>query len=309
MTVQAAIREAVTRRHAYVTVEHLLFALCHDEEGQDVLRNSGANVDLLKQELERFFDEDLERIPGTDEVDTRQTIAFHRVLQHALDHTVSAEKEEVDAGDVLVALFQEPDSYSVTLLRSQGVTRLDLLQYISHGISKAASDDSEFEGLMSRSMDGEEAGEIPADPLSAFCTNLTERAASGELDPLIGRGTELQRITHILARRRKNNPIFVGESGVGKTALAEGLALRIHEGRVPEDMRESEIFSLDLGSLLAGTRYRGDFEARFKALMDQLIGKEHPILFIDEIHTILGAGSAQGTTVDASNMLKPVLAD
>ena len=309
MTVQAAIREAVTRRHAYVTVEHLLFALCHDEEGQDVLRNSGANVDLLKQELERFFDEDLERIPGNDEVDTRQTIAFHRVLQHALDHTVSAEKEEVDAGDVLVALFQEPDSYSVTLLRSQGVTRLDLLQYISHGISKAANDDSEFEGLMSRSMDGEEAGEIPADPLSAFCTNLTERAASGELDPLIGRGTELQRITHILARRRKNNPIFVGESGVGKTALAEGLALRIHEGRVPEDMRESEIFSLDLGSLLAGTRYRGDFEARFKALMDQLIGKEHPILFIDEIHTILGAGSAQGTTVDASNMLKPVLAD
>jgi len=309
MTVQAAIREAVTRRHAYVTVEHLLFALCHDEEGQDVLRNSGANVDLLKQELERFFDEDLERIPGNDEVDTRQTIAFHRVLQHALDHTVSAEKEEVDAGDVLVALFQEPDSYSVTLLRSQGVTRLDLLQYISHGISKAANDDSEFEGLMGRSMDGEEAGEIPADPLSAFCTNLTERAASGELDPLIGRGTELQRITHILARRRKNNPIFVGESGVGKTALAEGLALRIHEGRVPEDMRESEIFSLDLGSLLAGTRYRGDFEARFKALMDQLIGKEHPILFIDEIHTILGAGSAQGTTVDASNMLKPVLAD
>ena len=309
MTVQAAIREAVTRRHAYVTVEHLLFALCHDEEGQDVLRNSGANVDLLKQELERFFDEDLERIPGNDEVDTRQTIAFHRVLQHALDHTVSAEKEEVDAGDVLVALFQEPDSYSVTLLRSQGVTRLDLLQYISHGISKAANDDSEFEGLMSRSMDGEEAGEIPADPLSAFCTNLTERAASGELDPLIGRGTELQRITHILARRRKNNPIFVGESGVGKTALAEGLALRIHEGRVPEDMRESEIFSLDLGSLLAGTRYRGDFEARFKALIDQLIGKEHPILFIDEIHTILGAGSAQGTTVDASNMLKPVLAD
>ena len=309
MTVQAAIREAVSRRHAYVTVEHLLFALCHDAEGCDTLRNSGANVDLLKQELERFFDEDLEHIPGDDPVDTRQTIAFHRVLQHALDHTVSAEKEEVDASDVLVALFHEPDSYSVTLLRSQGVTRLDLLQYISHGISKASSDDGELEGLMGRSLGGEEPGEVPPDPLSAFCTNLTERAASGELDPLIGRGTELQRITHILARRRKNNPIFVGESGVGKTALAEGLALRIHEGRVPEDMRESEIFSLDLGSLLAGTRYRGDFEARFKALMDQLIGKEHPILFIDEIHTILGAGSAQGTTVDASNMLKPVLAD
>ena len=309
MTVQAAIREAVARRHAYVTVEHLLFALCHDEEGQDVLRNSGAQVDLLKRELERFFDEDLERVPGDDPVDTRQTIAFHRVLQHALDHTVSAEKEEVDAGDVLVALFHEPDSYAVTLLRSQGVTRLDLLQYISHGISKAPSDDGELEGLMGRSMGGEEPGEIPPDPLAAFCSNLTERAANGELDPLIGRGAELERITHILARRRKNNPIFVGESGVGKTALAEGLALRIHEGRVPEDMRESEIFALDLGSLLAGTRYRGDFEARFKALMNQLLGKENPILFIDEIHTILGAGSAQGTTVDASNLLKPILAD
>ncbi len=309
MTVQSAIREAVTRRHAYVTVEHLLFALCHDEEGRYVLRNSGAQVDLLKQELERFFDEDLERLPGDDPVDTRQTIAFHRVLQHALDHTVSAEKEEVDAGDVLVALFHEPDSYAVTLLRSQGVTRLDLLQYISHGISKAPSDDGELEGLMGRSMGGEEPGETPPDPLAAFCTNLTERAANGELDPLIGRGAELERITHILARRRKNNPIFVGESGVGKTALAEGLALRIHEGRVPEDMRESEIFALDLGSLLAGTRYRGDFEARFKALMNQLLGKENPILFIDEIHTILGAGSAQGTTVDASNLLKPILAD
>ena len=309
MTVQAAIREAVSRRHAYVTVEHLLFALCHDEEGIDVLRNSGARLELLMQELGRFFEEDLERVPGDDAVDTRQTIAFHRVLQHALDHALSAEKEDVSAGDVLVALFHEPDSYAVTLLRSQGVTRLEMLQYISHGISKAVDDEAELEGSMGRSAGGEEAGEVPADPLAAFCTNLTARAASGELDPLIGRGPELERITHILARRRKNNPIFVGESGVGKTALAEGLALRIHEGRVPEDMRESEIFSLDLGALLAGTRYRGDFEARFKALMDQLGGKHLPILFIDEIHTILGAGSAQGTTVDASNLLKPILAD
>ena len=223
MTVQAAIREAVSRRHAYVTVEHLLFALCHDEEGLDVLRNSGARLDLLMQELERFFEEDLERVPGDDAVDTRQTIAFHRVLQHALDHALSAEKEDVSAGDVLVALFHEPDSYAVTLLRSQGVTRLDMLQYISHGVSKAVDDEAEFEGAMGRSAGGEEAGEIPADPLAAFCTNLTARAASGELDPLIGRGPELERITHILARRRKNNPIFVGESGVGKTALAEGL--------------------------------------------------------------------------------------
>jgi ATP-dependent Clp protease ATP-binding subunit ClpA len=313
MTVQAAIREAVARRHAYVTVEHLLFALCHDEEGIDVLRNSGAQVDLLKRELERFFDEDLERVPGDEDVDTRQTIAFHRVLQHALDHTMSAEKEEVDAGDVLVALFHEPDSYAVTLLRSQGVTRLDILQYISHGISKASGgdgDDGEMEGMGGRNpFGGEEPTDVPADPLGAFCSNLTDRAASGELDPLIGRGPELERITHILARRRKNNPIFVGESGVGKTALAEGLALRIHEGRVPEDMKASEIYALDLGSLLAGTRYRGDFEARFKALTNELLAKDGPILFIDEIHTILGAGSAQGTTVDASNLLKPLLAE
>ncbi len=311
MTMQAAIREAVARRHAYVTLEHLLFALCHDEDGIDVLRNSGVRVDLLKRELERFFDEDLERVPGDEPVDTRQTVAFHRVLQHALDHTMSAEKDEVEAGDVIAALFHEPDSYAVTLLRSQGVSRLDVLQYISHGISKADSGggDEELEGLMGHMGGGEEAGEVPSDPLTAFCTNLTERAAGGELDPLIGRGPELERITHILARRRKNNPIFVGESGVGKTALAEGLALRIHEGRVPEDMKASQIYALDLGSLLAGTRYRGDFEARFKALMNELLKQEHPILFIDEIHTILGAGSAQGTTVDASNLLKPILAD
>ncbi len=311
MTVQAAIREAVSRRHAYVTVEHLLFALCHDEDGIDVLQNSGVRVDVLKQELERFFQEDLERVPGEDPVDTRQTIAFHRVLQHALDHAMSAEKEDVEAGDVIAALFHEPDSYAVTLLRSQGATRLDVLQYVSHGISKTpnSGDDDPFEGFGGPGAGGQEAGELPPDPLDAFCSNLTERAAEGDLDPLIGRGTELERITHILARRRKNNPIFVGESGVGKTALAEGLALRIHEGRVPEDMKECEIFALDLGALLAGTRYRGDFEARFKALTTELLAKEHPpILFIDEIHTILGAGSAQGTTVDASNLLKPLLA-
>jgi ATP-dependent Clp protease ATP-binding subunit ClpA len=312
MSVQAAIREAVARRHAYVTVEHLLFALCHDEDGIDVLRNSGARVEQLKQELERFFEEDLERVPGDEEVETRQTIAFHRVLQHAMDHALSAEKEEVEAGDVIAALFHEPDSYAVTLLRSQGVTRLDVLQYISHGVSKAGSNEGEdeLEGFMGRPGGGEEGGEVPPDPLKAFCSNLTERAANNDLDPLIGRGPELERITHILARRRKNNPIFVGESGVGKTALAEGLALRIHEGRVPEDMKNSEIYSLDLGALLAGTRYRGDFEARFKALTNELLKQEHPpILFIDEIHTILGAGSAQGTTVDASNMLKPLLAE
>ncbi len=310
LTLQAAYREAVTRRHAYLTVEHLLFAALHDNRGSEILRHSGAQVDRLKQELEKFFRQDLETVPGDDPVEANQTLAFHRVLQYALDHTRSAEKEEVEVSDLLVALFQEPESYATTLLLSQGVSRLDLLRFISHGISKLSHEQGDVapEGAVPRGADLDDSEELPLDPIHAFTTNLTQRASEGELDPLIGRGPELERIVHILARRRKNNPIFVGEAGVGKTALAEGLALRIHEGRVPEDLRRAEIFSLDLGALLAGTRYRGDFEARFKALTAALLECECPVLFIDEIHTILGAGSAQGTTVDASNLLKPLLA-
>jgi ATP-dependent Clp protease ATP-binding subunit ClpA len=309
MTLQAAHREAVMRRHAYLTTEHLLYALIHNDEGVRILRHSGANVDRLRAELERFFNEDLEEVPGDDPVDTMQTLAFHRVLQHAIDHTDNAEKDEVEIGDLIVALFQEPDAHSMTLLRGQGVSRLDLLRYISHGESKLDDSATEGQGGAAPVLGGEDAEGVPADPLGAYATNLTERAAEGKLDPLIGRGPELDRAIHILARRRKNNPIFVGETGVGKTALAEGLALRVNEGRVPEDLEGAEIFSLDLGALLAGTRYRGDFEARFKALLAALKERERFILFIDEIHTILGAGSAQGTTVDASNLLKPGLAD
>jgi ATP-dependent Clp protease ATP-binding subunit ClpA len=310
ITLQSAYREAVYRRHPYITVEHLLYALLHDEEGSNLLRNAGAPIERLKAELERFFSEDLERLPGDEPVEAQQTLAFHRVLQHALDHSVSAEKEEVEVGDLLVALFQEPDSHAVLLLASHRVTRLDLLRYMSHGISKAAEggEDEAKSGAMFGGGEGEE-DELPSDALGAFTTNLSERAAEGRLDPLIGRASELERTVHILARRRKNNPIFVGEAGVGKTALAEGLALRIQEGRVPEDLAGAEIFSLDIGALLAGTRYRGDFEARFKALLAALGERDRTILFIDEIHTILGAGSAQGTTVDASNLLKPGLAD
>jgi ATP-dependent Clp protease ATP-binding subunit ClpA len=308
-TLQAALREAVSRRNPYLTVEHLLYALAHDQRGEEILLHSGAHLAALKSALEKFLADDLERVPGDEPVDTRQTLAFHRVLQHAVTHCENAEKAEVDAGDLLAALFQEPDSYAVTLLRSQGVSRLDLLQYVSHGISKRR--DGESEGApagpgMGDGMGGE-AGELAADPLTAYASNLSERAAQGKLDPLIGRAAELERTVHILARRRKNNPLFVGETGVGKTALAEGLALRIREGRVPEDLRTAEIFSLDLGALLAGTRYRGDFEARFKALIAALRERENPILFIDEVHTILGAGAAQGATVDASNLLKPLL--
>jgi len=310
LTLQAAHREAVVRRHAYLTVEHLLYALIHNEDGAAILLHAGADVNRLRIELERFFDEDLESVPGDDPIETLQTLAFHRVVQSAIDHTDNAEKEEVEVGDLLVALFNEPDAHSMTLLRGQGVSRLDLLRYISHGESKLGGDGSLGEGEgASPLLGGDESEGVPADPLAAFATNLTERAAEGKLDPLIGRGPELDRAIHILARRRKNNPIFVGEAGVGKTALAEGLALRVHEGRVPEDLEGAEIYSLDLGALLAGTRYRGDFEARFKALLAALQERERFILFIDEIHTILGAGSAQGTTVDASNLLKPGLAD
>ena len=311
LTLQAAQREAIVRRHAFITVEHLLYALIHSEDGARILRHSGADINRLRAEIERFFDEDLESVPGSDPVETMQTLAFHRVIQHALDHSESAEKEEVEIGDLIVAIFQEPDAHSMTLLRAQGVSRLDLLRYISHGESKLDPNAAEGEGTAATSplLGGEESEGVPADPLAAFTTDLTVRAAEGKLDPLIGRGPELDRAIHILARRRKNNPIFVGETGVGKTALAEGLALRIHEGRVPEDLEGAEIFSLDLGALLAGTRYRGDFEARFKALLGALAQRDRFILFIDEIHTILGAGSAQGTTVDASNLLKPGLAD
>jgi ATP-dependent Clp protease ATP-binding subunit ClpA len=309
LTLQAAFREAVARRHAYVTVEHLLYALLHDDRGSEILRHAGAQIQLLVDALDRFFAEDLEVVPGDEPFESRQTLAFHRVLQHAVAHCENAEKVEVDAGDIIASIFHEPDSFAVTLLRSQEVSRLDVLRYVSHGVSKLTGARG---GGAPSPAGGEigagEPGEMPADPLAAYAVDLTARAASGKLDPLIGRGRELDRTTQILARRRKNNPIFVGETGVGKTALAEGLALRIHEGRVPDDLQDAEIFALDLGALLAGTRYRGDFEERFKALVAALEEHEKPILFIDEIHTILGAGSAQGGTVDASNLLKPLLA-
>ncbi len=308
LMLQASVREALARRHAYVTVEHLLYAMAHDARGSDVLVHAGADLPALKAALDRYFREDLEAVPGEDAYEAHQTLAFHRVLQNAVSHCEGAEKDEVDAGDILAAIFQEGESHAVTLLRGQGVTRLDVLQYISHGVSKARGEGAGPGGIPAGIEPGlGDGGELPADPLAAFATNLTERAAEGRLDPLIGRGTELDRIVHVLARRRKNNPILVGETGVGNTALAEGLALRIHEGRVPEDLRGAELFSLDIGAMLAGTRYRGDFEARFKATMAALTGKPNALLFIDEIHTILGAGSAQGATVDASNMLKPLL--
>jgi ATP-dependent Clp protease ATP-binding subunit ClpA len=308
LALQAAFREASSQRHAYLTVEHLLYALLHDERGAEVLRHCGADLEALKASLRRFFEQDLDRLPE-GEGETTQTLAFHRVLQHAIHHVESAEKPEVEAGDLLAAILQEPDCQAIALLREQGISRLDVLRYVSHGISKIGTEGSAASGLAQPlGQPGTEEVEVPADPLAAFASSLTEMAARGELDPLIGREPELERTLHILARRRKNNPVFVGESGVGKTAIAEGLAQRIGAGKVPEELRGAEIFALDLGALLAGTRFRGDFEARFKALVAALGERPNPILFIDEIQTILGAGAASGGTIDASNLLKPLLA-
>ena len=302
---QSALREAMKRRHSYLTTEHLLYALAHDMRGAEVLRNCAVNLPGLKKALERFFDEELESDPSEEPPETVQTLAFHRVIEAAMHHAESAEKDEIEAGDLLAALFQEPDSHAVELLRAQGASRMDVLRYISHGTSKLPAP-GEARAPDEEMHPDDPEGEAP-DPLKVFATNLNERAAAGKLDPLVGRERELERCIHILARRRKNNPVFVGESGVGKTAIAEGLAQRIHSGDVPDELREVEIFAVDLGALLAGTKYRGDFEARFKALIAAVQARGNPILFIDEIHTILGAGSAQGATVDASSMLKPLL--
>lgn len=308
MTIEASLREAIARRHSHLTVEHLLYALAHDDAGADVLRSVGVDIAWLRAELERFFEEYVKRSGDENEEDGEgetegpaQTLAFHRVIKAALHNAAGAEKEEVEAGDLLSAILGEPDSHAVELLRAQDVSRLDVTKFVSHGIRKPRAGAGAGGGAAL-----EEDG-APDDPLSAFATELTVRAAQGQLDPLVGRESELDRAVHILARRRKNNPIFVGESGVGKTALAEGLAQRICAGRVPENLQGAEIFALDLGALLAGTRYRGDFEERFKALVAALRERDNPVLFIDEIHMVLGAGAAQGATVDASNMLKPLL--
>ena len=308
LTLQAALGEAVQWGHSDLTVEHLLYALLHNERGAEVLRHSGADTEQLKQALQRFFEQDLERVgegePRPEQI--RQTLAFHRVLQHALQSADNAEKEEIEAGDLLAAIFQEPDSHAVALLRGQEVSRLDVLRYVSHGTSRLDAADTEGyprpEGAPPS--DGSREEGVPENPLEAFASDLTAAARGDELDPLIGREKELERVLHVLTRRRKNNPLLVGESGVGKTAIAEGLAQRLAAGRVPDKLRSGEIFSLDLGALLAGTRYRGDFEARFKALIHALGQRDQPILFIDEIHTVVGAG---GGTVDASHLLKPLL--
>ncbi|MBE0618616.1 MAG: AAA family ATPase, partial [Proteobacteria bacterium] len=307
----AAVQEALKRRHDLVSLEHLLLGMLQDPYASEVLSACGADLGELRSDLEAYL-EGLEAVPEGAKIEIEQTMAVTRVLQRAADHVLSAAKKEFDAGDVLAAMYREAEAHAVGLLRGQGVTRLDLLNVISHGASKpeqdpAGKDTGEPEEAETES---EEERPRPArDPLAAFTVNLVEKAAEGGIDPLIGRAVELERTVQVLCRRRKNNPVFVGEAGVGKTAVAEGLALAIHEGRVPEPLLGAEIYALDMGALIAGTKYRGEFEQRIKAVIEAVAQRPNAILFIDEIHTIVGAGAVSGGTLDASNLLKPALTE
>jgi ATP-dependent Clp protease ATP-binding subunit ClpA len=307
-------REAVSRRHAYVTLEHLLYALAHDADGERILAACGADLPRLRRELDVYLNESVEQVRRGDPREPEQTAAFRRVLQTAVLHVQSAQRAEVQAGDIFAAILQQPKSHAAQLLAAQGITRLDILEYITHGIAKTplagkpASDDAAPPGAAAGA--GDEGSATARDPLSAYCSNLTERARHGLLDPLIGRTDELQRTIEVLCRRRKNNPVFVGEAGVGKTAMAEGLAARLLDDgsqSVPEALEGAEVFALDTAGLLAGTRFRGDFEERFKAVIHALSARPRAILFIDEMHSTVGAGATTGGTMDLATLIKPVL--
>src|SRR5437867_3459867 len=303
-TFEFALNDAIARRHEYVTLEHLLYALLHDREAAKAISECGGDVDQLKKQLDDFMNRTLEKLPDDAEVQPVLTAMLQRVVQYAQLHAQSSGRKEVDTGQMLAALYQAERSQAVYLLRSQGVNKLDVLSYLSHGIGRAAviSPKPAFVAP------DDEASGPTGDPLKLFAMNLNERAKNGEIDPLIGRVPELERTIQILCRRRKNNPLFVGEPGVGKTAIAEGLALMIHQGKVPAVLKDAEVWALDMGALLAGTKYRGEFEQRLKAVMSALMAKKDAILFIDEIHTIVGAGAVSGGTMDASNILKPAIA-
>jgi len=302
-TLGFAVREAKKRRHEYVSVEHILFAILYDPTGIDIIENCGGNVDHLITSLEDFFEEKIERIPDGNEYVLQQTIGFQRVIQRAVNHARSAEKPEVTVSDILASIFLEKDSHAEYFLSAEGVSRLDVLNYISHNVSKSSYDDAPAE----LARPAKDKGKKKANALELFTTNLIKMAAEGKLDPLIGRKTEMERTMQVLCRRRKNNPVYVGDPGVGKTAMAEGLAQLIQKGEVPDLLKDVEIFALDLGGMLAGTKFRGDFEQRLKGVIAELKKKPKAILFIDEIHTIVGAGATSSGSMDASNILKPVL--
>jgi len=302
-TLGFAVREAKRRRHEYVSIEHLLFAILFDSDGAGIIQNSGGSIENLKNALETFFNERMEILPEGDEYVLQQTVGFQRVIQRAINQVRSAEKQEVSVSDILASIFLEKDSHAEYFLNAEGVSRLDILNYISHQVSKIPLKEEPDRPVRT----AKDAKTKKADPLELFTIDLVEQAAQGKLDPLIGRKLEIERTIQVLCRRRKNNPIYVGDPGVGKTAMAEGLALKINAGDIPDLLKDVRIYSLDLGGLLAGTKFRGDFEQRLKGVLAALKKKKDAILFIDEIHTTVGAGATSRGSMDASNILKPVL--
>lgn len=317
VTLNLAFRDARSKRHEYMTVEHLLLALLDNDSAAGVLRACGTNIDELRSDLSHFVDETTPLIPASDpDRETQPTLGFQRVLQRAVFHVQSSGKKEVTGANVLVAIFSEQESQAVYFLKKQSVARIDVVNYIAHGISKVSDDSSHnthsqtgSHDASQESQEDEQSGDNAGrSPLEAYASNLNDQAMQGRIDPLVGREEEITRTVQILCRRRKNNPLLVGEPGVGKTAIAEGLAKKIVDKEVPDAIAGAVVYSLDLGALLAGTKYRGDFEKRFKALLAELKKQRNSVLFIDEIHTIIGAGAASGGVMDASNLLKPMLA-
>src|SRR5437870_4407818 len=306
VSLHMAFVEARQKRHEFITVEHLLLALLDNPTAAEVLRACAANIEELRKALGDFIAAHTPTVAGTEEIDTQPTLGFQRVIQRAILHVQSSGKKEVTGANVLVAIFGEKDSHAVYFLHQQGVTRLDVVNYISHGITKTpASKEAKGGGEAEQETAGDEQQSGGA--LETYTLNLNAQALVGKIDPLIGREREIERVIQTLCRRRKNNPLLVGEAGVGKTAIAEGLAWRITQKEVPEILADSQVYSLDMGALLAGTKYRGDFEQRLKGVLKSLKDKPNAILFIDEIHTLIGAGAASGGTLDASNLLKPAL--
>ncbi len=310
VSLHMAFVEARQQRHEFITVEHLLLALLDNPSAAEVLRACSANIDDLRKSLSNFIKDNTPQVAGTDDVDTQPTLGFQRVIQRAIMHVQStgSGKKEVTGANVLVAIFGEKDSHAVYYLHQQGVTRLDVVNFIAHGIKKSdPPESSKSSESQSETEEGSSEKNEKASPLEQYTINLNQLAKDGKIDPLIGREYEVERVIQILCRRRKNNPLLVGEAGVGKTAIAEGLAWRITQSDVPEILAESVVYSLDMGALLAGTKYRGDFEQRLKGVLKALKDKPNAVLFIDEIHTLIGAGAASGGTLDASNLLKPGL--
>ncbi len=312
-TLSYAVDEAVKHKHEFVTLEHLLFALLEDNAARDVLFNCGARVEEIAKSLEEYFRDTLEKMPNGVQLMPELTTTFQNTIQYAILQAEGSGQAKIDGGNILAALYQAEQSYAVYLLKQQNVSRLDILNYLAHGISKV---DNSFDlGGISEGVEDEQFAEEKANggkrqkPLEAFTEELVKLASEGKIDPIIGRQEEIDRTIQVLCRRKKNNPLYVGEPGVGKTALAEGLALKISEGNVPDVLKDAKVYALDMGAVLAGTRYRGDFEQRFKAIITELKKHENSILFIDEIHTIVGAGAVSGGSMDASNILKPALAN